>query len=81
MSLALTLKPTKLNQLYKSKKSSVRLSAFWHADNSAVCALIKTGLAQNESCVFEEHKVYFYKPTELTVYQQECVKDEGVSSH
>ena len=43
-------------------------SAFWHADNSAVCALIETGLAQNESYVFEKHKVYFYKPPEPTVH-------------
>ena len=59
---------------------SVRLH-FWRNDNSAVCALIKARLAQNESCVFEEHNVYFYKPTEPTVHRQECVKDEGVSSH
>ena len=25
--------------------------------------------------------VYFYNPTEPTDHQQECVKDEGVSSH
>ena len=54
---------------------------FWHADNSAVCALIETRFAQNESCVFEEHKVHFYNPTEPTVHQQECLKDESVSSH
>ena len=56
---------------------SVRLH-FWHAHNSVVGALIKMGLTRNESCVFEEHKVYFYKPTEPTVHRQECVKDEGV---
>ena len=39
---------------------------FWHADNSAVYASIETGLPQNHSCVFKEHKVYFYKPTEPT---------------
>ena len=58
--------------LYKAKKPSVCLSVhlhFWHADNSTVCALIETGLARNESCVFEEHKVYFYKPTEPTVHR------------
>ena len=54
---------------------------FWHADNSAVFASIETGLARNESCVFKEHKVYFYKPTEPTVHRQECVKGIGVSSH
>ena len=32
---------------------------FWHADNSAVSAWIETGLAQNESCVFEDLKVCF----------------------
>ena len=41
-------------------------------------ASIGTGLTQNESCVFKEHKVYFYKPTEPTVQRQECVKDDGV---
>ena len=59
---------------------SVRLH-FWHADNSAVCTLIEIGLARNESCVFEEHKVYFYKSTEPTVHRQECVKDYDLSSH
>ena len=70
--------------LYKVEKPSVCLSVrlhFWHADNSVVCALIETGLARNESCVFREHKVYFYKPTEPTVHRQECIKDEGGSSH
>ena len=54
---------------------------FWHADNSAVSARIETRLACNESCVFEDHKVYFYKPIVPTVYRQECLEDEGVSSH
>ena len=46
-----------LNLLYKAEKPSVCLSVclhFWHAHNSAVFALIETGLAQNESCVIEE---------------------------
>ena len=46
---------------------------FWHADNLVVCALIEIGLARNEGCVFEEHKVYFYKSTEPTIHRQECV--------
>ena len=54
---------------------------FWHADNSAVSARIETGLAQYESCVFGDHKVYFYKPIVPTVHRQECLEDEGVSSH
>ena len=54
---------------------------FWHADNSAVSARIETGLARNESCVFEDDKVYFYKPIVPTVHRQECLEDEGVSSH
>ena len=51
--------------LYKAEKPSVCLSVrpsvctFWHADNSAVSARIETGLARNESCVFEDHEVYF----------------------
>ena len=53
--------------LYKAEKLSVCLH-FWYADNSAVFAPIETGLAQNESCVFKEYKVYFYKPTKPTVH-------------
>ena len=47
--------------LYKAEKPSVCLSVctFWHADISSMSARIDTGLAQNESCVFEDHKVYF----------------------
>ena len=64
-------------------KSTVRLSvlSFWHTVNLAVCALIETRLAQNERCVFEEHKVYFYKPVQLPIHRQECIEDEIVSSH
>ena len=51
---------------------------FWHADISAMSAQIETGLAQNESCVFEDHKVYFYKSILPTVHRQECLEDEGV---
>ena len=28
-----------------------------------MCVLIKTGLAWNERSFFEDHSVYFYKPT------------------
>ena len=31
--------------------------------------------------VFEDHKVYFYKPIVPTVHRQECLEGEGVSSH
>ena len=54
---------------------------FWHTDNSAMSAQIEMGLAQNESCVFEDHKVHFYKPIVLTVHRQQCLEDEGVRSH
>ena len=66
--------------LYKAEKPSVRPSVctFWHADNSAVSARIEAGLARNESCVFEDDKVYFYKPIVPTVHRQECLEDEGV---
>ena len=76
-----------LNLLYKAEKPSVCLSVrpsvctFWHADNSAVSAWIETGLARNESCIFEDHKVYFYKPIVPTVHWRECLEDKGVSSH
>ena len=59
------------NLLYKAEKPPVCPSVclhFWHADNSAVSARIETGLARNESCVFEDHKVYFYKPIVPTVH-------------
>ena len=47
--------------LHKAEKPFVCLSVcnFWHADNSAVSARIEMGLARNESCVFEDHEVYF----------------------
>ena len=70
--------------LYKAEKPSVCPSVrlhFWHTDNSAVSAQIETRLARNESCVFEDHKVYFYKSIVPTVHRQECLEDEGVSSH
>ena len=53
-----------IHLLYKAEKPSVRLSvlSFWHTVNSAVCPLIETELARNEKGVFEEHKVYFFKP-------------------
>ena len=65
--------------VHKAEKPSVCI--FWHVDNSAVSVRIKMGLAQNESCVFEDHKVYFYKPIVPTVHRQECLEDKGVSSH
>ena len=56
--------------LYKAKKPSVCLSVrLRHADISAVSARIETGLTQNESCVFEDHKVYFYKSIVPTVHR------------
>ena len=63
--------------LYKAEKPSVCLSVclhFWHADNSAVFASIETGLARNESCVFKQHKVYFYKLAEPTIHRQGVYK-------
>ena len=64
--------------LYKAEKPSMH---FWHADNSAVFASIETGLARNESSVFKQYKIYFYKLTEPTIHRQGCVEDDGVSSH
>ena len=47
--------------LYKAEKPSVcpSICTFWYADISVMSARIETGLAQNESCVFEDHKDYF----------------------
>ena len=64
---------------YKAKKPFVCLSAFWHADNSAVSASMETGLAQCESCAFDDHRVYFYKPKEPTVHHQRCIEDEDIN--
>ena len=72
------------NLLYKAEKPSVCLSVCLHcklADDSAVSARIETGLAQNKSCVYEDHKLYFYKPIVPTIHRQECLEEEGVSSH
>ena len=50
--------------LHIAEKPSVCPSAyllacsFWHADDSAVTASIDMGIAQIESYVFEDHKVY-----------------------
>ena len=61
------------NLLYKAEKPSVYLfvclsvCTFWHADNSTMSVWIEMRLARNESCVFEDHKVYFYKPIIPTV--------------
>ena len=43
-------------------------------------SLIETGLVQNDSCVFEEHKIHFYKPTEPIIHQQEWIIDESVAT-
>ena len=78
--------PFLIQLLYKAKKPSVlpfislSVCTFWNTHNSVISALIKTGLDQNESCVFEDCKVYFYKSTGSTVYQQKCVKDESIST-
>ena len=66
--------------LYKAEKPSVCLSVhlnFWQADNSVSSAWIETRFAWNERCVFVDHRVYFYKPTQPTVHQQERVKDKA----
>ena len=56
------------DQIYYIKlKSRLFVCTFWHANISAVSARIETGLARNESCVFEDHKVYAYKPIVPTV--------------
>ena len=60
--------------LYEAKKPFVCLY-FSHADNSAVSASMETGLAQCESCTFDDHRV-FYKPKEPTVHRQGCIEDE-----
>ena len=50
---------------------------FWHAGDSVVSASIEMGF---ENCATEDHRVYFYKPTEPIAHQPEYVKVKGVSS-
>ena len=69
--------------LYQDEKPSVHLSvhSFRYAGNLALYALIEMGHAQNDSCLFEEHKVHFYKPTEYTTYSSiEVCKRQRCSS-
>ena len=54
--------------LYKAEKLSV--CTFWRGDNSVVAALIEMGLAQNESCVFEDHRVAIF----LEVYRTDFIE-------
>ena len=52
--------------VYKAEnRQSACLSvcSFCDAVMSVVSASIETRVSQNESCVFEEHEVYFYKST------------------
>ena len=53
---------------------------FWNGHNSLMFVLIKTELARNKSYVFQDCKVYFYKSTGPTIYQQECIKEDDVST-
>ena len=50
---------------------------FWHAHNSVVFATIETGLARNDSCVFEDHRVQ--KSTEPTVIQHKRAKGKVIN--
>ena len=61
------------NLLYKAEKPSVCVSVCWFicifdTDNSAVPISIETTLAQNENCVVEDHRVYFYKPIKPIIH-------------
>ena len=59
----MTIVSTELNNLPYKLKSHLSvcpsICALWHADNSVVATSIKTGLTQNESGVFENHRAYF----------------------
>ena len=68
--------------LYKAEKPSVRPSVCLsdrHADFSVVYASIETRLARNESWIFWDHEVYFYKSTRAITHLHECSKGTGVS--
>ena len=45
-----------------------------------MCASIKAGLGQNEGCGFVDHRVYFYKSTEMIVCQHEYAKGTSVTA-
>ena len=48
-----------MKSIYIKLKSRLSVCLhFWYTDISAVSTRIETGLARNESCVFEDHKVY-----------------------
>ena len=47
-----------------------------------MCGSLETKLAQNESCVFEDHmQSLFYEYAEPVMHWQEYIKQEGESSH
>ena len=50
-----------------------------HADISAMSAVIEMGLAWNESWVFRDLKVYFYKSKRISIHPYEDVKANGVN--
>ena len=66
------------NVLYNAEKPSVGPSDH-HADISDVSAAIEMGLAQNETWVIWDLKVYFYKSKRASIHPRKCVEANGVS--
>ena len=71
--------------LHKAEKLSVSLfvcpsvCTFRHTDNSVPSVSIEIGLARNESCVIDDHRVYFLKSTEEVAHQHERAKGTCVT--
>ena len=51
------------------------------ANISAVSALVETGLARKESCVFWNHVVYLHESSSATVRPHACAKGTDVSQN
>ena len=52
---------------------------FLHTKHSIIAALVKVRLVQNQSHVFEDHRVYFQKSTKPVVCQHGYAKDTIVN--
>ena len=52
---------------------------FWHANHLVVAAVVEVRLVQNQSHVFEDHRVYFQKSIKPVVCQHGYAKDTIVN--
>ena len=70
-----------LNLIYKAEKLSVCLSVFWYwvNNNSVMAAWIIVKLARCDSCVFWDHKIYFFKFVRVLCWPHKSSKDAGTA--